>query len=214
MYYPKNKIQTNLYTSGNEFFLTEDNSPYTGYYWKTFSGEFFTGKSPDDKPNKKLSFIENREIGYTFDFPQTEIAFVDAPLELTDIYNSDMLINYTQTKNIDLSKNTRKSLPYSVIPQPTKSDYQTGEFRRYFVKKINEHKYIEIDKNTFNNISSRNIDWLWELYQPFFIPWQISGDKPTVAHANRNIVILTSKTLNLYGFDKFLKEDYTKFWKS
>jgi hypothetical protein len=40
----------------------------------------------------------------------------------------------------------------------------------------------------------------------------MSGDKQTVAKTNRNIVMLTMQRLNIYGFDKFLKENYTKFW--
>jgi hypothetical protein len=52
-YIPKNKIQTNLYTSGEEFILLKDNSNYTGPYYKLYNGKFFTGNTPND-----LSTIE------------------------------------------------------------------------------------------------------------------------------------------------------------
>jgi len=212
MYYPKNKIQTNLYTSGDKFSIIDNNTSYVGYYWKTFEGKFYTGKNPNDKPTRELIFIENRDDNENILFPTTEIAIVDGPLELTDDYSTTMLSEYIQLKNIDVSKNTKKQLPYPIIPQPTTQDYQIGEFRRYFAKKINETKFIEINKDIYNNINIQNSDWLWELYQVFFIPWQISGDKSVVSKTNQNIVMLTMKRLNIYGFDKYLKENYTQFW--
>jgi hypothetical protein len=212
MYYPKNKIQTNLYTSREGFYVTDSGLPYTGYYWKTFEGKFYTGKNPNDKPTKELIFIENVEENLDIFFPQTQIAIVDGPLELIDTYDSEILLTYVELKNIDVSKNTRKYLPYPIIPQPTSQDYQIGEFRRYFAKKINETKFIEINKDIYNNINTQNSGWLWELYQVFFIPWQISDDKSVVSKTNQNIVMLTMKRLNVYGFDKYLKENYTQFW--
>ncbi len=46
MYYPKSQITPNLYTIGNELFL--DGESYTGYYFKTSDGKFYSGKTPND----------------------------------------------------------------------------------------------------------------------------------------------------------------------
>ena len=54
-YFPKNKIKTGLYTSGNEYTLIEDNKNYIGKYWSTSSGKLFTGLGPTDKPYFELS---------------------------------------------------------------------------------------------------------------------------------------------------------------
>ena len=35
MYYPKSQIKTNLFTNGNEYFLSTNGESYTGYYYKT-----------------------------------------------------------------------------------------------------------------------------------------------------------------------------------
>jgi hypothetical protein len=53
-YYPKNKIQTNLYTSGNEFVYLSNKQPYVGSYYKLYNGKFFTGASPNDKSSLEL----------------------------------------------------------------------------------------------------------------------------------------------------------------
>jgi len=53
-YYPKNKIKTNLYTSGNEFIVSNTNGKYIGYYYKLYNGEFFTGNTPNSLNSLKL----------------------------------------------------------------------------------------------------------------------------------------------------------------
>jgi len=51
-YIPKNKIQTNLYTSGGEFTIFPSGLNYIGYYHKLYNGKYFTGKTPNE-PNIK-----------------------------------------------------------------------------------------------------------------------------------------------------------------
>jgi hypothetical protein len=53
-YIPKNKIQTNLYTNGNEFIYLSDKQPYTGFYYKLYNGKYFTGASPNEKPSLEI----------------------------------------------------------------------------------------------------------------------------------------------------------------
>ena len=54
-YYPLSQIQTNLFTNGGEFYIPTSNvdiryysdsnvNSYTGFYWKTSSEKYFTGK--------------------------------------------------------------------------------------------------------------------------------------------------------------------------
>jgi hypothetical protein len=53
-YIPKNKIQTNLYTSGDEYIILSSGRSYIGYYHKLYNGKFFTGKTPNDSNIKEL----------------------------------------------------------------------------------------------------------------------------------------------------------------
>ena len=47
-YYPSSQVKTNLYTNGGEFVTKLGNVSYTGFYWKTSSGKYFSGKTPQD----------------------------------------------------------------------------------------------------------------------------------------------------------------------
>ena len=52
-YFPKSQVTTNLY-SNQEFVILETQELYTGFYWKNSSGQFFTGKTPQDLPTQEL----------------------------------------------------------------------------------------------------------------------------------------------------------------
>lgn len=45
MYYPLSKIISNLYTSGKELYNKATKQDYRGYYFSTFDGKYFSGKS-------------------------------------------------------------------------------------------------------------------------------------------------------------------------
>lgn len=51
MYYPKNKIKTNLNTLGGEYYFVSNGEQYVGFYYKLASGKAYTGKFPGDGVN-------------------------------------------------------------------------------------------------------------------------------------------------------------------
>ena len=57
MYIPKNKIQTNLYTSGGEYTLVSSGKNYIGYYYKLYNGKYFTGQTPNEPNSLEIIFI-------------------------------------------------------------------------------------------------------------------------------------------------------------
>ena len=181
-YYPKSQITTGLYSNG-DLVLKSSNELYYGDYYKISNGKYFTGKTPTDTPSQELVLPSNNTI-------QSD--------DIETAYSTDGII-YKSIKNIDPNE-------YFLIPKynpvlPTSQDYQTGEFRRYFVKKTNDIVYTEINEDTYNNILSKNNRWLWQDYLPFNIPWSISGDKLQVAKTNKNIVDLTMQRLTLTKFN-------------
>ena len=60
-YIPKNKIQTNLYTSGGEFVYLDSKLDYVGPYYKLYDGTYFTGETPN-VPNKKEIILKPASI--------------------------------------------------------------------------------------------------------------------------------------------------------
>jgi hypothetical protein len=196
-YYPPNKVTVNLYTNGGEFFIQGTNTPYVGYYHEFSSGRVFTGKNPNESYPQPL--VKQSQ-------PAQNIV-TNAPITVT-LSNSPEAKVYISNKKIN--PDLVQTLPAPYYPQPTLADYQTGEFQRYFVRKINEASFLEISDSTYNKIVSRDSTILYSLYIPFSLPWLISGDQNQVEQTNRNMVLYTEVTFKVYGLDQFLqnKLDY------
>ena len=120
-------------------------SPYSGYYWKTSSGKYYTGKTPQDTPIEELIPIQN----------------LSSP-ELTEI-ETNLYVEYTKSVSTQYYNYLKKINPNELIQVPTyyitfpaQQDYQIGEFVRYFCKKTNEIIYLEISKNTYEKLNKRD----------------------------------------------------------
>ena len=194
MYFPLSQITPNLHTNGGEFQIKSTFQEYTGYYFTVSTGQIYTGRNQNDNPVLELTYLIPTINNIDINLP--EVITLGDP-----IYNN----------TIKLPLNTIYKPVYNPNV-PTTSDYQTGEYRRYFCKKTNEIIYIEIDKNTFDKLVSKSEDILWSLYQPFDIPWNLTGNKEQVSRVNRNIVLLTMENLSLPQFDAYLKFDFTKYF--
>lgn len=198
-YYPLSQIKTNLYTNGREYAYIISNKEYIGYYWKASDGKIFSGKTPQDTPTEELTPINTYNSNTSF-------SNIFLNINQEDTNN----ITYLNIKNIPI---TNIYIPPYSPTLPTSQDYQTGEFIRYFCKKSNEVIYIEINQDTYNLLLNKDPHILWQLYIPFNIPWQITGDKQIVAKTNKNIVELTMFKNKYYRFNDYLKNDYLKYFK-
>ena len=80
MYYPKSHITTDLYSNG-EFVFKGSTQIYTGYYFSTIDGTYYTGRFPNDGNNIELSktsttsesenndaLIDNRFVGKNYNY--------------------------------------------------------------------------------------------------------------------------------------------------
>jgi hypothetical protein len=209
-YFPLSQIKTNLFTNGYEFTTNLDDvaNSYSGYYWKTSAGKYYTGRTPQDLPTQELFRIPNLEQSTS---QLTTFDNSNSILNITVFDGDPITENYLKIKGIN--PDTTNYIPYYNPVIPTQQDYQIGQFRRYFVKKTNEIIYIETDKQTVEKIVAKDPQILWELYYPFFIDWQLTGDKQEVAKVNRNMVLLASKNQKLPALSLYLKEDYTKYYQ-
>jgi hypothetical protein len=201
MYYPLSQITSNLYTNGNEFIYSDDKSLYTGHYWKTSTGKYYTGKTPQDTPTEEIIQLSNSS---------TEIT-IDPISDVPTFYNQD---DISPVEYVNLTKPSSPSLlPTYSSNIPTQKDYQIGEYRRYFCKKTNEIIYLEINKDTYDKLVNKDSKILYQLYQPFNLPWQLTGDKSQVFITNKNITELTSKQQKLPMLSEYLRNDFTKYYK-
>lgn len=100
-------------------------------------------------------------------------------------------------------------------PTPTDADYKTGFINRYFAKKVNENKIIEVKSDAYT--AAKN-----PLYKVVQLSWKISGPKDDIYVSgilNRAGVVPQNK----FEIDRVLKEDgvdlshvlrnHTEYWK-
>jgi hypothetical protein len=197
MYFPKNKIKTNLYTTGREFVYVDDNFPFTGYYYSLYNGKYFEGKSPTKG---------NREIIPVSTLPEGENTG-NQPDYIVD--SGDKKLAYI------IETNQTQILPLPFYPQPTEKDYTTGQFRRYFCKKVNENIFLEINKTDYNALFNKDSNYVFSLYTPLYLYWYLTGDKDQVATINKRVTLQAQNLLQLPGLSKFVESigGYLKFYK-
>ncbi len=227
MYFPKSQIKPNLYTSGRDnkilYLDMFYQQVYSGYYYEISTGEKYTGKKPGEGQNlllyeipKNLAALDPNNGPYETEHPKKGLREV-----VIDTVNVDDNGNPTNEEQLNKKylrlQGNRTSLPtlnpLSTTTTPTPLNYQEGKFTRYFTKKTNELKYKEISENTYKKLKSRDEQIAWDLYEPEKIEWEISGNKQIIARNNKQKVIKIEQNRRWYGFSKFLKEDYTKYWK-
>jgi hypothetical protein len=209
MYYPKSQIKTNLRTPGGEFTISGTNQEYKGYYYLVSNGQAYSGKSPNDStpqlllPNDQNPLITTRqgdaESGIIGSYT------LSAPVVFT--LSSD----YVAATNLNVS--IVPSLPKQSYPIVTENDYKLGEFQRYFLKKGNETKFIEISLEDYRKYVNRDSSAMFELYTPIQISWVLTGEKEQVYQTNQNIVAKAEREQNLPGFTQYFRDKFTQFYR-
>lgn len=205
MYFPKTKIIPDQYTDGNTLVYKDTNQFYQGYYHILANGTVFSGKNTTDGTPRELIFIQNIEEpvddGEETYAPSPTSIFKLYDFETSKLYYDDIRLK----KGIEYPPTSLREPEY-VIPTPT-----YPSFIRYFVKRVNSNAYLEINKETYDNLVSKNNLYNWPAYLPFNLPWTTGGDsREAIYITNRNIVLLTQQRLKLYGFSQYIT-DYTEF---
>ncbi len=198
MYFPKSQIKSNQYTNGGELQVKSTGQDYRGYYFTTSKGNYYSGKTPDDSPIEILIQIPSQA---------TVINEQDYPSK--DYYVANF--EYYQAKDIPLDR-TAPRAPFQTLGEPTNQDIQNGFFNRYFTKKGNEGKFIEISKEEHLKFLNKDISVQWQLYTPTKIKWDIEGDREQVYNGNKTVVSLAEQRQNLPGFTLSFKKQFDKFW--
>lgn len=203
MYYPKSQVQINLYTNGGDLQTLKDKLDYKGYYYKTSNGSTFSGKNPSVSPSFEL-------IPYSFnknfaDNLQTHVA--------GDHYVIDDVYDFARGVNLVENQTPPPSNPIQIFPTPTEQDYKIGEIQRYFVKKINEEKYIEIDKNSYISYNTQELNVNFILYSPFQFPWIITGKRSEVYNINRKTIQRVQKNNRFRGFINYFNGRFDQLFR-
>lgn len=202
MYFPKSQIKPNLYTNGGEYILSTTKQDYKGYYYEISTGQRFTGKTPQDGVNILL-LLANK---FQFKNPSPTNPIESFPIELT---NEESNQNYFPSKT---NPSSIRSLPQSNPTLPTSQDQSLGVFTRYFCKKNNELKYMEIDKLTHDQLKSKDSKIAWDLYTPISTLWYIKGEKEKTYNANKGLITLIEQKQSWYGFTQWFQDKFLKYY--
>ncbi len=207
-YYSKSQIQTNLYTNGKEYILSSTQKEYIGYYYKISTGKYYSGKTPNDNIPVELlpyNIITNENLSNPFLLSQenfepekTILALNDAPADdQGNPYPTEFgTFSYSQINPVQ-----PRSIPSFNPTTPTPEETAQGFYTKYFCKKNNELKYIEINKDTFNKLTRKSPEIAWDLYTPVSIVWLINDQTNT----NYLTVSRIETTQRWYGFTQYFK---------
>jgi hypothetical protein len=199
MYYPKNQIETNLYSNG-KLLVKSTSLPYTGFYFSTYDGKYFSGAEPNKGDNITL-IVRNPRLPGSNEENDSPLPSITPDLRFQIGQN----LGYSNITN----KNPKDIPYYPVFQYPTLSptEIANGEFKRYIVKKANENIYYEVSERNFNDSITSS------LYFPLLLPWVIKGDVETVQTQNIKQVVLIERNLKIRGLSAYLKYDFLKFYQ-
>lgn len=205
MYFPKSKIITDQYTNGGELFYKSSGLPYQGYYYILASGQVFSGKSPTDGQPLELVYTTNHNDKSSTE-PDTFQTSPTSVFKLYDFGTSKLPYdNIRKQKQIEYPP-TSLIEPVYTLPTPS-----YPSFRRYFVKRVNNVSFIEIDAIQYNALASKDNSYNWPSYIPFFLPWTTGGAaRSDIGQTNRSIVLLTESKQKVYGLSQYIT-NYTQF---
>lgn len=204
-YYPPSKIIPNLSTSGGEL-VDQKGKPYTGKYYLTFDGKYFSGAYPELGKNEPLRRAQIVDVE-TID-PRGEVS-----IEYDVVRGNE---------SVSVAVNKTKGVPTSYYPQPVESDYRKGYVTRYFTKKVNENGFVtEISQEEYNKIvNGQVLDYDISMYQVTKILWKLTGPLKSQRKSQYNIIpgiIDTNKRLTeaaaktFVGIVDFIGGEYDKF---
>jgi len=215
MYYPKSQITTGLSTDGNDFMLP-DGTPYAGKYYKTSDGSFYSGENPNDKPIYLLSLRDkdNRILNsQTNPIPISQTRY--QPSIQSEPYSNNMYIiddGYYNANPKLWDRGDAPRPPQQSFPTPKDKNYENGFFHRYFTKKNNEHKFIEISKKEHDIFLSKSPTVEYSLYTCFSIRWKLNGLKLEAYNINKKTVALKERRGNFPGFTNSFQNKFDKYW--
>ena len=202
MYFPPNQITTNLFTNDASLVFYGDKKVYKGYYFATSDGRYYTGKNPNDGPNQLL---ELQSENYNFKVTRTE--------NLPDnYYNIDSYYYYAKGIN-ENEMDLPAPLPTEFNTPPNEENYKNTEYQRYFVKKINEMRYVEISPEQFDLFIAKDPSTLFELFFPFQFPWLITGKRGDVINVNKKTIERVSRRFRFRGLTEYFKNKFDQYFK-
>jgi len=155
MYLPRTKYRVFTATAQDSL-AGPDGVLYQGPYFETFTGEKFTGNIPS-RNSKPLTDILSPDQSNNLSF--------SIPLEVTDY---DSIRN--DKKELQL-RSTSPIPPY--YPKPMPADYKSKTLLRYFAVDKSTGRTLEISKQVFTSLRSKEVKYYYPKYTTKVIKWSL-----------------------------------------
>lgn len=221
-YYPLSQIITDLYTNGREFLTVTTKKEYKGPYFETSTGKFYTGKLPT---NNSIEIVKGNFQVY----PSRPIENTNNPIftnnDSISLLNDVLTVSTSNPLNpkfyptefgtqeyTESNSFTPRIIPPSYYPILTQEQKDKGQFTRYFTKRTNELRYIEINKKTYDALESKDNNIAWDLYEPASLIWRIKGNKQEIYKLNKAATSSVEQQFRWPGFPKYFKDKFTQFY--
>lgn len=159
MYLPKSKYKGNLYAQAGEYVYASDKTPYSGFYFQTYEGRYFTGKEPS--ASSKEILVAPDDVSAINASPARQPAAVT---------RYDLIRN--NTKEFKL----KSTLPVEIFyPKPVPADYEKGFITRYFAREKNTGIIKEIAGEVYQAIKRQDPTYYYPNYTVVKFPWIITA---------------------------------------
>lgn len=158
MYLPKSKYQSNLTASPGALKIKDTSEPYVGPYFKTYTGRMYTGNSP----SKTSQELVNNTFGISENFAINGQEVIGIPNEY----------DYVRDNNLEVQLKSTLPVPL-YYPKPSPTDYTNGKFSRYFAIDKKTSRILEISRDVYKSMKSREPKYYYPKYKLFLLEWNL-----------------------------------------
>ena len=162
--------------------------------------------------NNKFVFVNNETIPYNGKYWERADGKYFTGATPNDPTSTEIKIAPGDNDTGEATYENDNAKVYSLV-EPTENDYKIGEFDRYFIKRINQPLFNEVDKNTYDQYVQRSSKVPYITNKPIKLPWMLTGDITKVFQTNKTITLLTEQKYNALGLSLYIQEDYIKYYK-
>ena len=160
-YLPKSKTKIK-FANSEELLYVDDLSPYpAGEYIKTTTGRLYAGTN-------HLNLEQELKLNPVEKIMGTSNHFLHEKTIDVQIHNVLKPLTDEFTSNTSVIKQSK--------PYPTEKDYLLGFYTRYFSKRINGFKYIEINKETYESLRDKKDKYDYILNEIGKLNWHLTDN--------------------------------------
>jgi hypothetical protein len=166
--------------------------------------------------------VSNADKPYEYGSSQNRLSITNTPAGLFYVsQNQSKIFSYgeglKEISQVGMKWWHSLFLPYKLTVHFQDYPYKDNPVAGIGIQAVydNTNSILYFSKKDYDSLINRNESYLWQLYFPISIPWEISGDKSEVEQINKKITLLTEQQSKIYGFSFFIENTggYLKYYK-